>query len=114
MACSLKDCPSPEAMAATTVGSVSCVAAVDASSVTSWFMLFSLSWTPNPGTTACLTPSGQDGRQAAAKIGTRKPEGRISGAVTGRKQIAMGEYVPLGFPEQARVGSLISAARMVP
>ena len=29
MACSLKDCPSPEAMAATTVGSVSCVAALD-------------------------------------------------------------------------------------
>src|SRR6266446_5945434 len=102
MACSLKDCPSPEAMAATTVGSVSCVAAVDdgSSSVTSSFISFSLSWTPNPGTSACLTPSGQDGPQAAAKIGTRKPKGRISGAVPGRKQIAMGEYLPLGFPEQ--------------
>src|SRR3954454_15909346 len=77
MAWSLKDCPSPEETAATTVGSGSCVAAVDdgSSSVTSSFICSAFPGRPNPGTSACLTPSGQDGPQPAAKIGTRKPGG---------------------------------------
>src|SRR5438874_2518964 len=77
MAWSLKDCPSPEETAATTVGSVSCVAAVDdgSSSVTSSFICSAFPGRPNPGTSACLTPSGQDGPQPAAKIATRKPGG---------------------------------------